>query len=84
MHCIKIRYSMHICSMKVETRHYSYIITASLIGRALILVDMSVETFKNSRSFIVFFHRQHHVADKKPPIYLHIYQTIKEAKNVFG
>jgi hypothetical protein len=39
---------MHIilCSMKVETRHYSYIITASLIGRALILVKMSVETFK--------------------------------------
>ena len=56
MHCIKIRYSMHICSMKVETRHYSYIITASLIGRALILVDMSVSRdLQNSRSFIVFF-----------------------------
>ena len=32
--------------MKVETSHYSYIMTASLIGRAFILVKMSVETFK--------------------------------------
>ena len=32
--------------MKAETSHYSYIMTASLIGRAFILVKMSVETFK--------------------------------------
>jgi hypothetical protein len=45
-HCIKnILCILYIC-MKVETSHYSYIMTASLIGRALILVKMSVETFK--------------------------------------
>jgi hypothetical protein len=31
--------------MKVETSHYSYIMTASLIGRSVILVKMSVEIF---------------------------------------
>ena len=51
----------YICSMKVETRHYSYIITASLIGRALILVKMSVETFKTRVHLMGFFYRQHHV-----------------------
>ena len=45
-HCIKnILCILYIC-MKVETSHYSYIMTASLIGRAFILVKMSVETFK--------------------------------------
>ena len=48
--------------MKVETNHYSYIMTASLIGRALILVNMSVETFK-TRVHLFFFYRQHHVFD---------------------
>ena len=46
--------------MKVETNHYSYIMTASLIGRALILVKMSVETFKTR---VHFFYRQNHVFD---------------------
>ena len=45
---------MHICSMKVETRHYSYIITASLIGRALIVVNMSVEAFKTHVHLLFF------------------------------
>ena len=43
--------------MKVETSHYSYSMTGNLIGRALILVKMSVEIF------IYFFYRQHHVFD---------------------
>ena len=44
--------------MKVETNHYSYIMTANLIGRALILVKMSVEIFKTHVHFY-FFYRQH-------------------------
>ena len=42
--------------MKVETSQYSYIMTASLIERALILVKRSVE-------FFIFCYRQHHVFD---------------------
>jgi hypothetical protein len=56
-HCIKnILCILYIC-MKVETSHYSYIMTASLIRRDLIIMKMSVEIF------IYFFYRQHHVFD---------------------
>jgi hypothetical protein len=44
-HCIKNILCILYIWMKVETSKYSYTMTASLMGRALILVKMSVEIF---------------------------------------
>ena len=54
----------YICSMKVETRHYSYIITDEFDRTSFDTGENVCRDLQNSRSFNgVFFYRQHHVFD---------------------